>query len=156
MSKIDKCDYVKSNSTSRMIIRKRQLYLRDYNPITDSVELSIAMFSRLKKLLELVITIDTKGYVSIIFNLNAWENYIAGKFTGKEAAKNGWQSLINHVPSNSIIISFDKYPKIANSELERNEIRNRSKARDFLHRPAYPPVTPDAPDWFESSQKFLI
>ena len=129
---IDKCDYVKSDLASRMIIRKRQLYLRDYNPITDSVELSIAMFSILKKLLELVITIDTKGYVSIIFNLDAWENYIAGKFTGKEAAKNGWQNLVNHLPTNSIIISIDKYPKITDSELERNEVQKRSKARDFL------------------------
>ena len=90
------------------------------------------MISKLKNLLELVISIDAEGYVSIIFNLDAWENYLSGKFTGKQAAENGWQNLINHIPSNSIIISIDKYPKITDSELERNEVQKRSKARDFL------------------------
>ena len=131
MSTIDKCDYVRFDSSTRMIIRKRKLYLRDFNPITDSVELNIAMISKLKTLLELVITIDAKGYISIIFNLDAWENYIAGRFTGKEAAKNGWQNLINHYPTNSIIISIDKYPKLANSELGPDEIRDRIRARDL-------------------------
>ena len=112
-----------------MIIRKRQLYLRDYNPITDSVDLKIAMFSKLKNLLELEITIDANGYVSVIFNLDAWDNYRAGKFTGEEAAKNGWQNLKNHVPTNSIMILIDKYPKSAKYELEADEIQRRIKAR---------------------------
>ena len=133
-----------------MIIRKRQLYLRDYNPITDSVELSIAMISKLKNLLELVISIDAEGYVSIIFNLDAWENYLSGKFTGKQASENGWQNLINHVPSNSITISIDKYLKKTTSELERNEIQKRSKARDFFYITAYSTLTPEAQDWSES------
>ena len=64
MSKIDKCDFINSNSTSRMIVRKRQLYLRDYNPITDTVKISIAMFSMLKNLLGLNINLDANGYVS--------------------------------------------------------------------------------------------
>ena len=132
MSKIDKCDYVKSHLTSRMIIRKRQLFLRDYNPITDSVVLSIAMFSKLKNLLELKITIDAKGYVSVMFNLDAWENYMAGKFTGDQAAKRGWKNLINHVPSNSIMIAIDKYPKNVKAELGTDEIQKTTKARDFF------------------------
>ena len=134
MSKIDKCHYVKSRSaSSRMIIRKRQLYLRDYNPVTDSVELSIVMISILKHLLELEITIDSKGYVSLVFNLDSWNNYRAGKFTGKEAAKKGWQNLINHVPSNAIVICINKYPKNANSKLGQNEIQNRIKVKDFYN-----------------------
>ena len=64
MSKIDKCDFINSNVTARMIIRKRQLYLRDYNPITDTVKISIAMFSMLKNLLGLSINLDANGYVS--------------------------------------------------------------------------------------------
>ena len=131
MSKIDKCDYVKSPLTSRMIIRKRKLFLRDYNPITDSVVLSIAMFSKLKNLLELKITIDAKGYVSVMFNLDAWENYMAGKFTGEEAAKKGWKNLINHVPTNSITIVIDKYPENADTKFGTDEIQKRIKARDF-------------------------
>ena len=120
------------NATSRVIIRKGQLYLRDFNPITESVELNIVMFPRLKDLLELVVTIDAKGYVSIIFNLDAWENYMTGKFTGKNAAENGWKNLMNHIPTNSIMISIDKYPKTANSELEPHEIKRRIKAKDFF------------------------
>ena len=135
MSKIDKCDFVKSNLTARMIIRKRQLYLRDYNPIMDSVKLSIAMFSMLKNLLALVVSIDVNGYVSVMFNLDAWDDYRAGKFTGKEAEKKGWQNLINHVPTNSIMISIDKYPKSANSEVEPDEIQNRIKGGDLLLGP---------------------
>ena len=135
MSKIDKCDYVKSPLTSRMIIRKRKLFLRDYNPITDSVVLSIAMFSKLKNLLELKITIDAKGYVSVMFNLDAWDDYRAGKFTGKEAEKKGWQNLINHVPTNSIMISIDKYPRSASSVVEPEVIQNRIKGREFLLEP---------------------
>ena len=127
MSKIDKCDFVKSNLTARMIIRKRQLYLRDYNPITDSVKLSIAMFSMLRNLLELALSIDANGYVSVMFNLDAWDDYRSGKFTGKEAEKKGWKNLINHVPTNSIMISIDKYPKSANSEVEPDEIQKRIK-----------------------------
>ena len=133
MSKIDKCDYVKSPLTSKMIIRKRQLFLRDYNPITDSVVLSIAMFSKLKNLLELKITIDAKGYVSVMFNLDAWENYMAGKFAGEEAAKKGWKNLINHVPTNSITIVIDKYPENADLEFGTDEIQKRIKARDFYY-----------------------
>ena len=140
MSKIDKCVSVKNYSTSRMIIRRRHLYLRDYNPITDSVKLSTAMFSILKNLLELEVSIDAKGYVSIMFNLDAWENYMAGKFTGDEAAEKGWQNLINHVPSNSIMISIDKYPKSANSEVVPDVIQNRIKARDFFQRPEIRPL----------------
>ena len=132
MSKIDKCDYVKSHLSSRIIIRQRQLYLRDYNPITDSVDLSIAMLSKLKTLLELEISFDAKGYVSIMFNLDAWDSYRAGEFTGEEASRKGWQNLINHVPTNSIMILIDKYPKSANSELEADEIQKRIKARDFF------------------------
>lgn len=132
MSQIDKCNFVKINATSRVIIRKGQLYLRDFNRITESVELNIVMFPRLKNLLELVVTIDAKGYVSIIFNLDAWENYMTGKFTGKNAAENGWKNLINHIPTNSIMISIDKYPKTANSELEPHEIKRRIKAKDFF------------------------
>ena len=41
MSKIDKCDYVKSHLASRTIFRKRLLHLRDYTSIKDSVVLSI-------------------------------------------------------------------------------------------------------------------
>ena len=134
MSEIDKCDYVKYNVTSRMIIRKRQLYLRDYNPITDTVDLSIPIFSKLTNLLELKITIDAKGYVSVIFNLDAWDSYRAGKFTGDEAAKNGWQNLKNHVPTNSIVILIDKYPKKAKYELEADEIQRRIKARVFCQK----------------------
>ena len=134
MSKIDKCDYVKSHLTSRIIIRQRQLYLRDYNPITDSVDLSIAMLSKLKTLLELEISFDAKGYVSIMFNLDAWDSYRAGEFTGEEASRKGWQNLINHVPTNSIMILIDKYPKSANSELGADEIQKRIKARDFFDR----------------------
>ena len=132
MSKIDKCDYVKSHLSSRIIIRQRQLYLRDYNPITDSVDLSIAILSKLKTLLELEISFDAKGYVSIMFNLDAWDSYRAGEFTGEEASRKGWQNLINHVPTNSIMILIDKYPKSANSELEADEIQKRIKARDFF------------------------
>ena len=135
MSKIDKCDFVKSNLTARMIIRKRQLYLRDYNPTTDSVKLSIAMFSMLKNLLDLVVSIDVNGYVSVMFNLDAWNDYRAGKFTGKEAEKKGWQNLINHVPTNSIMISIDKYPKSASSVVEPEVIQNRIKGREFLLEP---------------------
>ena len=135
MSKIDKCDFVKSNLTARMIIRKRQLYLRDYNPITDSVKLSIAMFSMLKNLLDLVVSIDVNGYVSVMFNLDAWDDYRAGKFTGKQAEKKGWQNLINHVPTNSIMISIDKYPKSASSVVEPEVIQNRIKGRDLLSGP---------------------
>ena len=131
MSKIDKCDFVQSHSASRMIIRKRLLYLRDYNPIKDSVVLSIAMVSKLRNLLELEITIDGKGYISVMFNLDAWENYMAGKFTGDQAAKRGWKNLINHVPSNSIMIAIDKYPKNVKAELGTDEIQKRIKARDF-------------------------
>ena len=131
MSKIDKCDFVQSHSASRMIIRKRLLYLRDYNPIKDSVVLSIAMVSKLRNLLELEITIDGKGYISVMFNLDAWENYMAGKFTGDQAAKRGWKNLINHVPSNSIMIAIDKYPKNKKAELGTDEIQKRIKARDF-------------------------
>ena len=134
MSKIDKCDYVKSHLSSRIIIRQRQLYLRDYNPITDSVDLSIAILSKLKTLLELEISFDAKGYVSIMFNLDAWDSYRAGEFTGEEASRKGWQNLINHVPTNSIMILIDKYPKSANSELEADEIQKRIKARDFFDR----------------------
>lgn len=132
MSKIDKCDFVKSNLTARMIIRKRQLYLRDYNPLNDSVKLSIAMFSMLKNLLDLVVSIDVNGYVSVMFNLDAWDDYRAGKLTGKEAEKKGWQNLIDHNPTNSIMISIDKYPKRANSEVEPDEIQKRIKVRGFL------------------------
>ena len=132
ISKIDKYDFVKSHLASRMIIRKRILYLRDYNAMTDSIVVSIAMFPKLKNLLELEVTIDAKGYVSVMFNLDVWENYMAGKFTGDEAAKRGWQNLINHVPSNSIMISIDKYPKSANSEILPDDIQKRIKARDFF------------------------
>ena len=131
MSKIDKCDFVKSHLASRMIIRKRLLYLRDYDPIKDSIVLRIAMFSKLKNLLELKITIDAKGYVSVMFNLDAWENYMAGKFTGEEAAIKGWRNLIDHVPTNSIMIDIDKYPKNAKTELGRDEIQKRIKAKDL-------------------------
>ena len=131
MSKIDKCDFVKSHLASRMIIRKRLLYLRDYNPIKDSVVLSIAMVSKLRNLLELEITIDGKGYISVMFNLDAWENYMAGKFTGDQAAKRGWKNLINHVPSNSIMIAIDKYPKNVKAELGTDEIKKSIKARDL-------------------------
>ena len=131
MSKIDKCDFVKSHLASRMIIRKRLLYLRDYDPIKDSVVLSIAMFSKLKNLLELEVTIDAKGYVSVMFDLDAWENYMIGKFTGDEAAKKGWTYLINHVPTNSIMIAIDKYPTNAEEELGTDEIQNRIKAKDL-------------------------
>ena len=89
------------------------------------------MFSKLKNLLELEITIDANGYVSVIFNLDAWDSYRAGKFTGEEAAKNGWQNLKNHVPTNSIVIFIDKYPKKAKYEVELDEIQNRIKARDI-------------------------
>ena len=64
MSKIDKCDFISSNVTSRMIIRKRQLYMRDYNPLTDTIKVSLAMFSMLKNLLGLSINMDANGYVS--------------------------------------------------------------------------------------------
>ena len=144
MSRIDKFDYVKGPLISRMIIRRRQLYLRDYNPIKDTVKLSIAMFSMLKNLLELEVTIDGNGYVSVMFNLDAWDNYRAGKFTGKEAAKKGWRNLINHVPTNSIMISIDKYPKSSNAEIEPDEIQNRIKARIFfwttMIKCVYPPL----------------
>ena len=132
MSKIDKCDYVKSHLTSRMIIRQRQLYLRDYNPTMDSVVLSIAMFSKLKNLLELRITIDANGYVSVMFNLDAWDNYQAGKFTGEEAAIKGWRNLIDHVPTNSIMIVIDKYPKNSHLTLEAKEMQKRLKVKDFI------------------------
>ena len=92
------------------------------------------MFSKLKNLLELEIKIDSKGYVSVMFDLDAWENYMAGKFTGDEAAKEGWTNLINHVPSNSIMIAIDKYPENAKAEFGRDEIQNRIKATDF-YRP---------------------
>ena len=131
MTKIDKCDYVESHLASRTIIRKRLLYLRDYNPIKDSIVLRIAMFSKLKNLLELEVTIDAKGYVSVMFDLDAWENYMIGKFTGDETAKKGWTYLINHVPKNSIMIAIDKYPKNVKAELGRDEIQKRIKARDF-------------------------
>ena len=124
MSKIDKCHYVKSRiSTARMIIRKRHLYLRDYNPVTDSIELTIVMFSILKHLLELEITIDSKGYISVIFNLDSWNNYRAGKFTGEEAAKNGWENLINHIPSNAILICIDK-KRLLRITVSNFEIKN--------------------------------
>ena len=132
MSKIDKCDYVKSHLTSRMIIRQRQLYLRDYYPTMDSVVLSIAMFSKLKNLLELRITIDANGYVSVMFNLDAWDNYQAGKFTGEEAAIKGWRNLIDHVPTNSIMIVIDKYPKNSHLTLEAKEMQKRLKVKDFI------------------------
>ena len=64
MSKIDKCDFISSNVTSRMIIRKRELYMRDYNPLTDTIKVSLAMFSMLKNLLGLSINMDANGYVS--------------------------------------------------------------------------------------------
>ena len=131
MSKIDKCDYVKSHLASRTIIRKRLLYLRDFNSITDSVVLRIAMVSKLRNSLELEITKDGKGYISVMFNLDAWESYMAGKFTGDEAAKRGWKNLINHVPSNSIMIAIDKYPKNVKAKLGTDEIQKRIKARYF-------------------------
>ena len=132
MSKIDKCDFVKSHLASRMIIRKRLLYLRDYNAMTDSIVLSIAMVSKLRNLLELEVTIDAEGYVSVMFDLDAWENYMTGKFTGDQAAKKGWKYLINHVPTNSIMIDIDKYPKNAKAELGRDEIQKRIKAGDLF------------------------
>ena len=89
------------------------------------------MFSKLKNLLELEIKIDSKGYVSVMFDLDAWENYMAGKFTGDEAAKKGWKNLINHVPSNSIMIAIDKYPKHTKVELGTDEIQNRIKAKEL-------------------------
>ena len=66
----------------------------------------------------------------VILNLDAWDEYRAGNFTGEKAAKKGWSNLINHVPGNSIMISIDKYPKSASSELEPEEIQNRIKVRD--------------------------
>ena len=131
MTKIDKCDYVKSHLASRTIIRKRLLYLRDYDPIKDSIVLRIAMFSKLKNLLELEVTIDAKGYVSVMFDLDAWENYMTGKFTGHEATKKGWHNLINHVPTNSIMLAIDKYPANAKAEFGTDEIQNRIKAKDL-------------------------
>ena len=131
MSKIDKHDFVKSHLASRMIIRKRILYLRDYNAMTDSIVLRIAMFSKLRNLLELKVTVDAEGYVSVMFDLDAWENYLTGKFTGDEAAKKGWHNLINHVPTNSIMLAIDKYPTNAKEELGKDEIQNRLKAKDF-------------------------
>ena len=89
------------------------------------------MFSKLKNLLELEIKIDSKGYVSVMFDLDAWENYMAGKFTGDQAAKEGWTNLINHVPSNSIMIAIDKYPKHTKVELGTDEIQNRIKAKEL-------------------------
>ena len=89
------------------------------------------MFSKLKNLLELEIKIDSKGYVSVMFDLDAWENYMAGKFTGDQAAKEGWTNLINHVPSNSIMIAIDKYPKYKKVELGTDEIQNRIKAKEL-------------------------
>ena len=89
------------------------------------------MFSKLKNLLELEIKIDSKGYVSVMFDLDAWENYMIGKFTGDEAAKKGWTYLINHVPTNSIMIAIDKYPTNAKEELGTDEIQNRIKAKDL-------------------------
>ena len=68
---------------------------------------------------------------SVILNLDAWDEYRAGNFTGEKAAKKGWSNLINHVPGNSIMISIDKYPKSASAELEPEEIQNRIKARDL-------------------------
>ena len=132
MSEIDICDYVISNLTARMIVRNRQLFLRNYNPITDFVKLDIAMFSTLINLLALVVSIDINGYVSIVFNLDAWHHYRAGQYTGVNAANKGWQNLINHVPKNSIMILIDKYPKIAYSKLGEDEIQKRIKERDSL------------------------
>ena len=89
------------------------------------------MFSKLKNLLELEIKIDAKGYISLMFDLDAWENYMAGKFTGDHAAKKGWNNLINHVPSNSIMIAIDKYPKNTKVKLGRDDIQNRIKAKEL-------------------------
>ena len=69
--------------------------------------------------------------MSVVLNLDAWDAYRAGNFTGEKAAKKGWSNLISHVPGNSIMISIDKYPKSANSELGAEEIQNRIKARDL-------------------------
>ena len=94
MSKIDKCDYVKSHLASRTIFRKRLLYLRDYNSITDSVVVGIAMFSKLKNLLELEVTVDAKGYVSVMFDLDACILLQLWFLCGTNMAY--WCLMINH------------------------------------------------------------
>ena len=84
------------------------------------------------KLLDLSVSVDKYGYLAVKFNLDQWEKFIAGDFTGVNAAgkTDAWKALENMKPSDdAIMIEVNKYPKAAKAQFTRTEIEEKIKAR---------------------------
>ena len=91
------------------------------------------MYSMLVQLLGVDVKVDSNGFVSVKFNLDKWEEYIAGKFTGENAEKKGWLELAKEKPSDgAIMIQVNKYPKTAKAEYSADQIKQMIKVRVFL------------------------
>ena len=86
----------------------------------------------LVQLLGVDVKVDSNGFVSVKFNLDKWEEYIAGKFTGENAEKKGWLELAKEKPSDgAIMIQVNKYPKTAKAEYSADQIKQMIKVRVF-------------------------
>ena len=87
----------------------------------------------LTKLLDITVSVDNYGYMAVKFNLDRWEDFIAGKFTGENAKGKptpGWRDLEYVKPSDdAIFIEIRKYPKAAKEKYTAEQIDKRIKVR---------------------------
>ena len=105
----------------------------------------------LAKQLDVSVSVDKYGYLAVKFNLDQWEKFMAGDFTGDNAAKKGgsWDALKNKKPSDDIIrIEVKKYPKAAKAQYTRTEIEEKIQARV--------PITSDLGCWSPHLIKFEV
>ena len=87
----------------------------------------------LVQLLGVDVKVDSNGFVSVRFNLDKWEEYIAGKFTGENAEQKGWLELAKEKPSDgAIMIQVNKYPKSAKAGYSADQIKQMIKVWVFI------------------------
>ena len=90
----------------------------------------------LVQLLDIDVKVDPLfGFLSVRFNLDRWEEFMAGNFTGENAAAKegkGWAELAKFKPrDDAIMIQVSKYPKAAKADGD-DEIERKIKVRVLI------------------------
>ena len=87
------------------------------------------------QLLDIDVKVDSVGFLSVRFNLDRWEEFMAGNFTGENAAAKegkGWAELVKLKPTvDAIMIQVNKYPKAAKA-VGDDEIERKIKVRVLI------------------------